>query len=134
MRLQNKLQTSTAFKGTWVGNTVVTLLFFLFLFPFFTFGGFNHLESGDPLVRFAHKISPVVKEEVAYRAARLANDSSLPVIVEVDADFFARHGTHVAGIIGGTGKMSNGQYAGVATAALLGRTALFGRDLREIPN
>lgn len=32
---------------------------------------------------------------------------------------FLRHGTHVAGILAGTGKMSNGAYAGIAPAASL---------------
>src|SRR2546428_10418325 len=82
----NRGQVTTLRRCT-VATAVLALVFSLFIFP--SFGG-RDLDCRDVLVRQAHKISPLLRDQVARMAGDPASDAAVPVIIEVNPYFFAR--------------------------------------------
>ncbi|MDA2939274.1 S8 family serine peptidase, partial [Acidobacteria bacterium AH-259-A15] len=76
-------------RKTWVNFSVLLAVALLVFFP--SFARLSQSGSPDPLVRFAAKLSPVLREEVAFLASNPQFDYGVPIIVKVNSDFFAQN-------------------------------------------
>src|SRR2546428_10662779 len=68
---------------------IVVTLSLLSLFGWFSLAA-QHGSTSQNLARFTDKISPVLKESVGYLAQNDRSDFTIPVIVQVNREFFRR--------------------------------------------